>query len=214
MTQTESENRTNRGLQARRILAAAQYACLAVGALLVSLVAFARLDGEIGQQQAISNFTSPDYAPDQSLWSEKRVRDFQASLALDPGEPQAILRIKDLGLEVPVYASASDLHLNRGAGFIEGMGQPDSGGNIGIAGHRDGFFRVLKDVAPGQRIEIQTRKQLHRYRVVSAEVVESSDLRLLADTMDPTVTLVTCYPFYFIGNAPQRFIVRATYEWT
>lgn len=214
MTQTEPENRACRSLRTGRILAAAQYACLALGALLVSLVAFARLDGEIGRQEAISSFTSPDYAPDQSLWSEKRVRDFQASLAVDAGEPQAVLRIKDLGLEVPVFASASDLHLNRGAGFIEGMGQPDSGGNIGIAGHRDGFFRVLKDVAPGQQIEIQTRKQLHRYRVVSVEIVESSDHRLLADTIDPTVTLVTCYPFYFVGNAPQRFIVRAAYEWT
>lgn len=214
MTRTESENRANRGLRAGPILAAAQYACLALGALLVSLVAFARLDGELGRQDAISNFASPDYAPDQSLWSEKRVRDFQASLALDAGEPQAVLRIKDLGLEVPVYATASDLALNRGAGFIDGMGQPDSGGNVGIAGHRDGFFRVLKDVAPGQLVEIQTRKQLHRYRVVSVEVVESSDRRLLADTMDPTVTLVTCYPFYFVGNAPQRFIVRAAYEWT
>lgn len=198
----------------RAILQYLQYACFGVGALLVSLVALARLDGEIGRQEAISRFTSPGYAPDQSLWSEKRVRDFQASLALVAGEPQAVLRIKDLGLEVPVYASASDLHLNRGAGFIAGMGQPDSGGNVGIAGHRDGFFRVLKDVAPGQRIEIQTRKQLHRYRVVSIEIVESSDLRLLADTIDPAVTLVTCYPFYFVGNAPQRFIVRGAYEWT
>lgn len=214
MMQTETRNRAAGGIRRRRLLAAAQYSCLALGALLVSLVAFARLDGEIGRQEAISSFTRPDYAPDQSLWSENRVRDFEASLALVAGEPQAVLRIADLGLEVPVYASASDLHLNRGSGFIAGMGQPDSGGNVGIAGHRDGFFRVLKDVVPGQRIEIQTRKRLHRYRVVSVEIVESSDLRLLADTIDPTVTLVTCYPFYFIGNAPQRFIVRGAYEWT
>jgi LPXTG-site transpeptidase (sortase) family protein len=198
----------------RAILQYLQYACLGIGTLCVSVVAIARLDGEVGRQEAVSSFTSPDFAPDQSLWSEKRVRDFQASLAIDAGEPLAVLRIKDLGLEVPVFASASDLHLNRGAGFIEGMGLPDSGGNAGIAGHRDGFFRVLKDAAPGQRIEIQTRKQLHRYRVVSIEIVDASDHRLLADTLDPTVTLVTCYPFYFVGNAPQRFIVRAAYEWT
>ena len=128
--------------------------------------------------------------------------------------PLAILRIPDLGLEVPVYATSSDLHLNRGAGLIEGMGLPDKGGNLGIAGHRDGFFRVLKDVAPGQKIEIETKNRLHVFRVVSTEVVDPTDLRPLADTADPTITLVTCYPFYFLGHAPQRFIVRGTYVWT
>jgi sortase A len=86
--------------------------------------------------------------------------------------PLAILRIPDLGLEVPVYATASELHLNRGAGLIEGMGLPDKGGNLGIAGHRDGFFRVLKDIAPGQKIEIETKNRLHTYRVVSTEIVD------------------------------------------
>ncbi len=113
----------------------------------------------MGRQEAVASFTSAGLTPDQSLWSEKRIRDFQASLEADTGEPQAVLRIRDLGLEVPVYASSSELHLNRGAGFIEGMGEPDSGGNVGIAGHRDGFFRVLKDVSPGQRIEVQTRNR-------------------------------------------------------
>lgn len=198
----------------RAILQILQYACVGCGLLFVSVVTFARLDGEIGRQDALASFISPGFAPDQSLWSEKRVRDFQESLSQDAGEPQAVLRIEALGLEVPVFASASDLHLNRGAGFIERMGQPDSGGNVGIAGHRDGFFRVLKDVIPGQRIELQTRKSIHRFRVVSVEVVDPSDVKLLSDTVDPTLTLVTCYPFYFIGHAPQRFIVRGTYEWT
>ena len=196
-----------------RILQILQYACVGGGLLLVSVVTFARLDGEFGRQEAVSSFMSPEFAPDQALWSEERVRDFKASLALDAGEPQAVLRIPALGLEVPVYATASELHLNRGAGYIEGMGQPDTGGNVGIAGHRDGFFRVLKDVGPGQTIELQTRKRTHRYRVNTIEVVESSDVEPLGDTVDPTVTLVTCFPFYFVGNAPQRFIVRGTYVW-
>lgn len=198
----------------RAILQILQYVCVGCGLLSVSVVTFARLDGEIGRQDALASFISPGFAPDQSLWSEKRVRDFQESLSQDAGEPQAVLRIEALGLEVPVFASASDLHLNRGAGFIERMGQPDSGGNVGIAGHRDGFFRVLKDVIPGQRIELQTQNRTHRFRVVSVEIVDPSDVELLSDTVDPTLTLVTCYPFYFIGHAPQRFIVRGTYEWT
>ncbi len=197
-----------------RILVALQYGCLGAGVLLVSLVALARLDGEAGRLAAIEGFSHKAKSPDQTLWSPERVRDYEASLTAVTEEPLAILRIPDLGLEVPVYASASDLHLNRGAGLIEGMGLPDKGGNLGIAGHRDGFFRVLKDVVPGQRIEIETQKRKHTYRVVSTEVVDPTELRVLADTLDPTVTLVTCYPFYFLGSAPQRFIVRGQYEWS
>ena len=197
-----------------RILAALQYACLGAGALLVSMVALARLDGATGRLAAIEGFNRTAKSPDQALWSPERIKDYESSLLAVTEEPLAILRIPDLGLEVPVYATASELHLNRGAGLIEGMGLPDKGGNLGIAGHRDGFFRVLKDVAPGQRIEIETQKRKHSYRVVSTEVVDPSDLRVLADTLDPTVTLVTCYPFYFIGSAPRRFIVRGQYEWS
>jgi sortase A len=197
-----------------RFLAALQYACLGAGALLVSMVALARLDGEAGRLSAIEAFEASVPAPDQSLWSPERIRDYTASLAAVKDAPLAILRIADLGLEVPVYATDSELHLNRGAGLIAGMGLPDKGGNLGIAGHRDGFFRVLKDAAPGQKIEIVTRNRTHVFRVVSTEVVDATDLRPLADTLEPTVTLVTCYPFYFMGHAPRRFIVRGAYEWT
>ncbi len=197
-----------------RIVTVVQWACLGAGTLLVSMVALARLDGEVGRQAAIAGFSSPPSPPDQSLWSPERVRDYQASLGLVTEAPLAVLRIPDLGLEVPVYATDSELHLNRGAGLIPGMGLPDTGGNVGIAGHRDGFFRVLKDVKAGQRIEVETRLRRHVYRVVSTEVVDASANHVLADSDLPTVTLVTCFPFYFLGHAPQRFIVRGTYEWT
>lgn len=198
----------------RRLAILLQYGCLAVGALLVSLVAWARLDGEAGRQAAIETFHSVPGSPDQTLWSPERIRGYQESLAVVTETPVAILRVPELHLEVPVYAGDSELYLNRGAGLIAGMGDPDKGGNVGIAGHRDGYFRVLKDVKPGQLIEIETRARTHRYRVVSADVVEQKDVHVLSDSVDPTVTLVTCYPFYFIGSAPQRFIVRGEYVWT
>lgn len=197
-----------------RLVILLQYGCLSVGALLVSVVAFARLEGEVGRQSAVESFQGAPPPPDQTLWSPERIEGYQASLAAVPEAPVAILRVPELGLEVPVYSTASELHLNRGAGLIEGMGLPDKGGNLGIAGHRDGYFRVLKDIQPGQRIEVETRARTHRFRVVSTEVVDPTDLRVLADTLDPTVTLVTCFPFYFLGSAPQRFIVRGAYEWT
>ncbi len=197
-----------------RIVSVVQIACLGTGALLVSMVALARLDGELGRQSAIADFAQSAPAPDQSLWSPNRVRDYQSSLGLVTEVPHAILRIPELALEVPVYASDSELHLNRGAGLIAGMGLPDTGGNVGIAGHRDGYFRVLKDVKPGQRIEVETRLRRHVYRVVSTEVVDPDALHVLSGTELPTLTLVTCYPFYFLGRAPRRFIVRGAYEWT
>jgi sortase A len=197
-----------------RIFAALQYGCLAVGALLVSLAAFARLDAEAGRQAAIAAFPPAAASPDQSLWSPERIEGYAASLPLVTEPPVAILRMPDLGLEVPVYATDSELHLNRGAGLIAGMGWPDTGGNVGIAGHRDGFFRVLKDAKPGQRIEVETRLRRHVYRLESTEVVDPTQRSVLADTELPTLTLVTCYPFYFLGPAPKRFIVRGTYEWS
>jgi len=196
-----------------RWLAALQFACFGTGALLVSVVALARLDAQLGRESGIAAFAASLDAPDQSLWAPERVRDYAASLAAVKEAPLAILRIPALKLEVPVYATDSELHLNRGAGLIAGMGLPDKGGNLGIAGHRDGFFRVLKDAVPGQKIEVVTRNRTHVFRVVSTEVVEATDPRPLADTLDPTVTLVTCFPFYFIGHAPQRFIVRGEYDW-
>ena len=191
-----------------------QYGCLAVGAVLVSVVAFARLDGDAGRAAALENFAASAAQPDQTLWSPERIRDYQASLKTVTDVPVAVLRVPELHLEVPVFATDTELHLNRGAGLIAGMGLPDTGGNVGIAGHRDGYFRVLKDIEPGQLIEIETHARTHRFRVVSTEIVDPKDVRVLADTLDPTVTLVTCYPFYFLGSAPQRFIVRGAYEWT
>jgi LPXTG-site transpeptidase (sortase) family protein len=198
----------------KRLVGALQYACLGMGALLVSMAALARLDAQAGRQSAIESFQSSLKAPDQSLWAPGRVRDWQASLTLVTEAPVAILRIPEIGLEVPVYETASELHLNRGAGLIAGMGLPDKGGNLGIAGHRDGYFRALKDIAPGQKIVVETRLGTHTYRVDTLAVVDPTDLAPLADTVDPTITLVTCYPFWFLGHAPQRFIVRGSYEWT
>jgi LPXTG-site transpeptidase (sortase) family protein len=113
-----------------------------------------------------------------------------------------------------VFEQDDELSLNRGAGLVAGMGTPDQGGNVGIAGHRDGFFRPLKDIKVGDLIEVRTRIKVHRYRVKSIDIVDAADKRLLGDTELPSITLVTCYPFYYIGNAPQRFIVAGEYQWS
>ena len=85
----------------------------------------------------------------------------------------------------------------------------DGDGNIGIAAHRDGFFRPLQGIKSGADVYIDTVQSSRRYRVTQVSVVAPQNVAVLADTARPTVTLVTCYPFHFVGAAPQRFIVRA-----
>jgi sortase A len=147
-------------------------------------------------------------AVDQSLWSEKRIAAFAESLS-SPGSPEGVLRIPSLHLEVPVYAGTSELNLNRGAGHIEGTAALTETGNAGIAGHRDGFFRVLKDIEIDRDIYLDVAGRSLRYRVVDIQIVTPVDSVVLAPTKVPSITLVTCYPFYFVGTAPERYIVRA-----
>jgi sortase A len=122
----------------------------------------------------------------------------------------AVLRIPGIELEVPVYQGTTEHVLRRGAGLVEGTAFPGSFGNVGIAAHRDTHFRGLKDVAVGDLIELGTLDQTQVYRITALEIVDPSDVHVLDDTGESVLTLVTCYPFYFVGNAPQRYIVRAT----
>jgi sortase A len=102
--------------------------------------------------------------------------------------------------------------LNRGVGRILGTAQLGQPGNLGIAGHRDGFFRGLKDVGPDDVIEVIRPGQTDFYAITQIQIVDPGNVSVLAPTSTQTLTLVTCYPFYFIGNAPQRYIVTASYQ--
>jgi sortase A len=147
--------------------------------------------------------------PDQRLWSEKRVRAWRDTLYRPGSPPLAVLRIPRIGIEVAVLEGTDDWTLNRAVGHIEETAKPGAAGNIGIAGHRDGFFRPLQDVRIGDRLEVQTLDGMHVYRIARTWIVEPDDVSVLDPTSTPSVTLVTCYPFYFVGPAPRRFIVRA-----
>jgi sortase A len=121
----------------------------------------------------------------------------------------AVLRIPSIRLELPVAPGTAERVLTRGAGWIDGTAAPGSEGNVGIAAHRDSHFRGLKDVAVGDLIELDTLHGTRSYRVTDLSVVEPTDVHVLAETGEAVLTLVTCFPFYFVGHAPQRFIVRA-----
>ena len=108
-----------------------------------------------------------------------------------------------------VLPGTDEFTLNRAVSHIEDTALPGTDGNSGIAGHRDGFFRGLKDIAPGDVIELETLRGKEIYRIERTWVVDPEDVSVLDATPKRSLTLVTCYPFYHIGPAPQRFIVRA-----
>jgi sortase A len=147
---------------------------------------------------------------DVSLWSDIRVKEWKESLAVDRRAPLAILKMPRLKIDVPVLEGTDDLTLNRGAGWIEGTSRPGETGNVGLSAHRDGFFRALKDVAAGDELVLETPRETTRYAVAWTKIVDPDDVSVLDETGGAAVTLVTCYPFYFVGSAPQRLIVRAT----
>jgi sortase A len=145
-------------------------------------------------------------------WHPNRVRAWRDALKILAPTPLATLRIQRLGVNVAVLSGTDDWTLNRAVGHIEGTPKPGDDGNVAMAGHRDGFFRPLKDIAVGDIIEVASGERVDRYRVSQTLIVAPTDVWVLDRTETPTLTLVTCYPFYFIGSAPKRFIVRAARE--
>jgi sortase A len=148
--------------------------------------------------------------PDFSLWSPQRIKHYQQSLSAQLGMPVALLRIPKIRLEVPVLEGTDDLTMDRAVGFIAGTARPGEDGNIGISGHRDGFFRGLKDIREGDGIELVSARGTDTYTIDRILLVKPTDISVLATRPRPSVTLVTCYPFYVAGSAPKRYIVQAS----
>jgi sortase A len=139
-----------------------------------------------------------------------------------PGAASAVLRlpasaagligrldIPRLGLSAIVIEGVRAATLRRAVGHIPGTAMPGQPGNIGISGHRDTFFRPLRNIRQNDIINVTTLLGEFHYRVVSTTIVRPDNVRVLDATENQILTLVTCYPFYFVGPAPSRFIVRA-----
>jgi sortase A len=119
------------------------------------------------------------------------------------------LSIPRLHLSAMVEEGVDENTLSRAVGHIPGTSLPGEKGNIGIAGHRDTFFRALRDLKPHDKIEFATNAGRFRYTVSSLTIVEPNDVSVLKSSRAQTLTIVTCFPFNFVGNAPRRFIVHA-----
>jgi sortase A len=162
----------------------------------------------VAEAQSTGGGTTYSPEPDYSLWSSQRISDYHEGNTQRDDPPLAILSITRLDLKVPVYNGTDEVNLNRGTGRIKGTARIDSPGNLGIAGHRDGFFRVLKDIEIGDSIDMLTYQGNKEFVVSSITIVDPTDVSVLAPTDDSTITLVTCYPFYYVGHAPKRYIVK------
>jgi sortase A len=200
----------------RRAFGATERIAWLFGIACMSGFSVLHVDRVIGAREEVARFTTlqagapgPTSAPDLALWEPKRIAAWRAALRTPSPPPIAVLRIPKIGLEVAVLPGTEEVTLDRAVGHIFDTALPDADGNVGIAGHRDGFFRGLKDIGSGDVIELETHHGKEVYRVQRTWVVTPDDVSVLDATPTPSLTLVTCYPFYFVGPAPQRFIVRA-----
>jgi len=147
-------------------------------------------------------------ATDFTLWSAARIRAYRALATLGVDPPIGILSIPRLRLTAPIFEGTKPIVLNRGLGRIQGTDELGGEGNIGRAGDRDGFLRLLKDIHFGDEVVVRTPSEKSSYTVESVEVVDPVTVSVLKSSFE-TLTLVTCYPFYFVGEAPRRFVVKA-----
>jgi sortase A len=169
---------------------------LAVGVVLLGYCAFVLVDTWIFQAResaALERFVPVQASPS----------------AVFPDGVIGRMEVERLGVSVIVMEGTSGKTLRRAVGHIAGTGLPGQPGNVGIAGHRDTFFRPLRNIQGGDIITLTTPRDTYRYRVVSTEIVDPDNVAVLNPDRNEILTLVTCYPFYFLGSAPQRFIVRA-----
>ncbi len=150
--------------------------------------------------------------PNMSSWSSVRRVAYERSLHARLDAPIAVLEVPRFGLAVPVLPKDDDVSLDRAVSYVHGTAQPGQRGNVGIAGHRDGYFRPLERARTGDLVRLVSPDGVRTYRVARTMVVDPSDVRVLAPTDRDALTLVTCFPFHYVGHAPKRFVVRAYAE--
>jgi sortase A len=201
-------------------------ALTAIGVVFAGIYVLAQIDSQLGSLFAIERFTSsvgkgaetqtaateeeiPTVKPAFDGWSKERILAYEKASDLQKSVPEAVLEVAKVKVKAPVFEGTDALTLNHAVGHIAGTAQPGEPGNVGIAGHRDGFFRGLKGIRAGDEIDLRTRKGTDRYTVDQIEIVSPHEVRVLQAGGRSSLTLVTCYPFYFIGGAPKRFVVRA-----
>jgi sortase A len=211
------------GLHQRRIqtvLRWSRYLFFAVGILALGYVGYALLDAKLYQayqtwrlERALKSL-KPAIGSVEQHHSSPRLATAEADRAsvenaFPEGSSLGQIEIRSIGLTAMIAEGDNGRTLRRAVGHITGSALPGQQGNVVIAGHRDTFFRPLRNIHKDDEITLTTLNGTYRYRVDSTQVVEPEDTEVLDRSDDAILTLVTCYPFYYVGPAPKRFVVRA-----
>ncbi|MGA2264558.1 MAG: class D sortase [Acidobacteriota bacterium] len=201
-----------------------QYLTLGIGVLLLGYCGFVLLDASLYQnyqsrrfQQSLKSLTpsnggaenlQPSTLPPAEAESNL-TRTESPGIAGSGGSALGRIEISAIGLDAMIMEGTDAKTLRRAVGHIAGTPLPGQRGNAAIAGHRDTFFRALRNIHEDDEITLTTLAGSYGYRVDSIKVVEPNDTAVLDNSDSAILTLVTCYPFYFVGPAPKRFVVRA-----
>ncbi len=188
-----------------------EIALLLIGVAALTVYGLIEFDQMVGQADLRAQFENGETSllPEE-LPGEAPQKALQANSPARTGKALGRLTSERIGLDVMIAEGVDHKTLRRAAGRIPGTARLDSEGNIGIAAHRDTFFRPLRKIEAGDALEIETYQGRYSYRVDWTAVVDPHDVQFLNPSSVSQLTLVTCYPFYYVGPAPRRFIVRAT----
>ena len=182
---------------------------LAVGILLLGYAAYVVVDARIYEAHVLKRLAHDRQV---ALNADARTPTPFVRMAAPPpveGAGIAEMRIGRLGLSVVVVQGESEAILRRAVGHLARTALPGEEGNVVLAGHRDTFFRPLKDILEGDRITLQTPERDFEYVVESTSIAKPTDVGVIEPSGGHTLTLITCFPFYYVGPAPNRFIVVA-----
>jgi sortase A len=198
--------------------------CFVMGILALGYVGFTLLDARLYQADQSRRFQrelsrlKPPVVSDERLHAaplspapaeESFIKAEPITVAGISRTPLGRIEISTIGLTAMILEGTDARTLRRAVGHIPGTPLPGQQGNVAITGHRDTFFRPLRNIRKDDEIKLTTLSGSYRYWVDSIKVVEPEDTKVLDNSEDALLTLVTCYPFYFVGPAPKRFIVRA-----
>ncbi len=180
---------------------------LAAGILLISYYGYVSLDTRLYQAHELRHFQQQIKDAEPAVAGQVALR--PVSFHPVTGAALGEIELMRIGVHAMIIEGDDDRTLRHAVGHIPGTASPGQPGNVAIAGHRDTFFRALRNVRQGDEIALWTLDGSYRYRVDSTEIVAPEDTEVLNPSSGDVMTLVTCYPFNFVGPAPKRFIVRA-----
>lgn len=209
----------SRGQSKRRRWAAISWIFLLLGLCCVGITAYVMLDATAYQayeeyrfERAREGRTGSPSAEAPAATGSRSEPAGKERVHIGPAELIGRISIPRLRVSAIVREGDDDRTLRRAVGHVPGTALPGEAGNIGLAGHRDSFFRGLKNIQKNDVIRISTLEGDYNYVVDRIEIVGPKDVQVLNTTSQPVLTLITCYPFHYVGNAPRRFVVQARGE--